>query len=714
MPLPVLAGNADTAEPMCQDSVTRSKSTPPPQSNQTTISADDSSTKGNKFILDGHVVISGQDQSLQADRITYDKSTGDAELHGNIQLRQEDLTILATEGQANTKNKTARFNKLEYELNRYSGRGSAATAELSGKQSAKLTKITYTTCKKPKVDWVIKADRVTLDQKDETAIAKNVSIIFKGLPIFYFPKFSFPIGDKRKSGFLTPGFGQSSKTGTEFDIPLYWNIAPDRDATFNLRTMSKRGAQIGLEYRQLHKNAFSTVRLEYLEDSDFNDNRYFSSAQHNGRYFDDWKLRADLNYVSDQQYFDDLRQGFNISGITQLPRLVEIRRDNQNGYLLARAHEFQSIQTPNSYQRLPQLSIDLASSNPAHQLRYNLKSDLTQFDHRNNLTTGTRLDILPSLEFDWTSNAYYVRPKVMYRYTDYQLNNPVAGQPDSISRNIPIASFESGLFFERPLAISGRSNILTLEPRLYYLYAKHDNQSSIPIFDTTLPDFQFADLFRYNRFTGPDRQSDANQLTLAISSRLIDQQKGLEWLRLSIGQILYFDDRQITLPGQTTETSNTSDFVAELEGQISDRGHFRISGLWDTDQNQVDKGNVSYQYRIDDKHHMSLGYRYQRNLIEQTDISGRWKLSPRWHAIGKWSYSLRDKENIDSLLGMEYETCCWSIQFAARHHLDTDGTGINNAFYIQLNLKGIGNIGKNIDDFLDNTKFGYISRSTVQ
>jgi len=701
-PLPAIAGNP-AINGSCQSS-TVERAPSAPIGNKTIIQADDSNTKNNTFTLNGNVKIQDQNQSLQADHINYNQASGKAELNGNIKITNKELTLTASQGQANTKKQTALFNNVEFELNRNAARGKAASAELKSNNKATFNKISYTTCKKSREDWLLKAKKITLDQNEEVGYASDVRLKFKGIPLFYFPKLSFPIGDKRKTGFLTPSFGNSTRSGSESNVPWYWNIAPDRDATLNLRYMSDRGAQLGAEYRHLHKTAASLLRLEYLNDDAFNDDRHLISVQHDRHYLGNWKARADLNRVSDQQYFNDLGDGLNLSNVTHLTRVLETRQDNLNGYFFARAHEFQAINTSNSYQRLPQLGLNLAASSHHNQIHYSLQSELTQFDHRDNVITGTRFDILPGIGYDLSHTAYYLRPKLMMRHTRYQLENTGIGQSDNITRNIPIASLDTGLFFERPLTFAGGKHTITLEPRLYYLYAKHEDQSNIPVFDTSLPDFRFADLFRHNQFTGPDRQSNANEITLAASSRLIDTKDGNEWLRLSIGQTFYFDDKRVGLPGQTLTTDSSSDFVGELEARINQQSQLRISGLWDTAQNQANRGIFSYRYYKDNKHRMGLDYRYQRNLFEQTDLKGRWKLSPKWHALARWTYSLRDNQTIDSLAGLEYETCCWSVQFAGRRHLYNTGIGMENAFYIQLNLKGLSSIGKNFDDLLNNTE----------
>jgi LPS-assembly protein len=681
--------------------------------NQTVISADDSSVHGNIFRLDGHVLITDRDKQIRADHISYDNDTGQTSLSGNISLSNEGFQVKATEGQANTRNNTAQFNNLEYQLRQFPGRGKASTVNILGKQQATLKKVTYSTCPRNRQDWVLKADNVKIDQSIETARAKNVSIWFKGIPLMYLPQFSFPTGNMRKSGFLNPSIAQSTKTGTELRIPWYWNIAPDRDATFSLQYMSDRGTKLNSEFRQLHRQGSSTFEFDTLDDSVRNDNRIRASILHSSRLTQDWKLRTDLNYVSDQQYFDDLGEGLENSNITYLARDIELQRDLSLGYGSIRLHEFQSLNVANTYQRLPQIRLDLESASHKAATRYNLEAELTRFDHRDDVTKGTRLDLSPGISYEWADTAYYIRPGFKLRHTHYQLHNTPAGQQKQLTRSTPIFSLDSGIFLERPVQLWGRSQTLTLEPRLFYLYAAYENQDSFPVFDTTAPDFRFAELFRTNRFTGPDRQADANQLTLALSSRLIDDSRNRERLRLNIGQTLYFNDRRVGLPGSITDAGNYSDFTGEVEGQFTDSSQFRISGIWDPDSSEVNKAVLAYGYRKDKRHTANLSYRYQRGLFEQTTLSSRWQIGRHWNGLVGWTYSLRDRQTNESLLGLEYDTCCWSIQIGARQYLNSSGTEKDNSVYIQLNLKGMSSLGSGIGELSEN-ELNYRTLGTVQ
>lgn len=673
------------------------------------INADDSKVQGNIFSLDGNVEIQSHDKRIRADHMSYDNSTGTVKMSGKVMLSTEIFRVDAEKGQANTRNNQAEFTHIEYRVKEFSGRGMAESLAIHDRTTATLDRLTYTTCPPGKEDWVLKADKMRIDQQEEVGRATNVSLWFKGVPLMYLPQFSFPTGDKRKSGFLNPRIGQSTKMGTELRIPWYWNIAPNRDATIGLHQMSKRGSQLYTEYRHLHSRAETNLKFDYLADESSNEVRYQTHLLHNGKFNDRWQVLANIQDVSDDEYFNDLGESLVGSNQTFLPRYINLQRNHSLGFLLIRAHEFQALNVADTYQRLPQIILDLESENA----RYKFQGELTRFNHRDNVTLGTRLDLKPGIQYEWSNDAYYIKPAAYLRHTRYQLHNTTAGQDKQLARTTPIFSLDSGLFFERPLLFDGHSQTLTLEPRVFYLYAPYDDQSNIPIFDTTLPDFRFAGLFRTNRFVGPDRQSDANQLTLALSSRLIDHGTNRERLRLSIGQTMYFSPREVTLPGNPIDFGDYSDFTGEVEGQFTENSQFRVSGLWDPDTSKINKAVIAYGYKRDEKHHYNVSYRYQRDLFEQTELSGRWRLGINWHGFAGWTYSLRDNQSIESVLGVEYESCCWSIQVGARRYLNDNGTDKDNSVYIQLNLKGMTNVGSSVESISD-TRLGYRSRSAVQ
>ncbi|HSP00631.1 MAG TPA: LPS assembly protein LptD, partial [Thioalkalivibrio sp.] len=331
---------------------------------------------------------------------------------------------------------------------------------------------------------------------------------------------------------------------------------------------------------------------------------------------------------------------------------------------------------------------------------------------RDNTLTGQRLDLMPALSLPLRRSYGFFTPRVKYRYTSYQLQDAAPGQDTRPDRGVPITSLDAGLFFERPLANGG---LQTLEPRLFYLYVPHRDQDALPVFDTGRRDFSFDQLFLDDRFTGADRVGDANQLTLALTSRRIDPMSGQERFRASVGQILYFDDRQVTLtPSETPATDNRSSLVAEAALRMAREWSARGAIQWDPHGEQTELATAQLQYRGSGRRIANLGYRLREDPLrpdrelEQIDLSAAWPLNARWNMVGRYNYSLRDERDVEVLAGLEYESCCWRASMVARRYL-TAGVEreYNSGIYFQLTLKGLAGLGTGLQELLGESIRGY-------
>jgi len=324
-----------------------------------------------------------------------------------------------------------------------------------------------------------------------------------------------------------------------------------------------------------------------------------------------------------------------------------------------------------------------------------------------------RLDVAPWVGAEWARPWGYVRPEVALRHTRWALQDAFAAGNDDPTRTLPVTSIDAGLFFERPL-LDGRLT-QTLEPRLYYLYVPYDDQENLirdrdgtdVVFDSIDPQLNFDELFQENRFTGADRFGDANQLTLALTSRWLDG--GHERARIGIGQVLYFRDRKVTLPGTARETDDTSPLVAEARAALG--GGFSVHGAmnWDPHDEQTDLGAVTIDFRPASGRLARLGYRRIRGAFEQTDVAVSWPLGDSWHAVGRWNYSLRASTTLETFAGIEYKSCCWSARMLVREFArDTETPNDRDlAVMFQIELKGLSRIGQNIGQFLTSAIPGY-------
>lgn len=681
---------------------------------QTRIRADRLWGTEDRFVLRGDVVIRRDHERMRADRVVYDKSGNRIQAQGNVVYHRPGLEIQGQSGYTQIEGERGAFDLTHYELTQYNARGNADRVERLSATLNRLANATYSTCPDERKDWELIARHVELDQGRGVGTARGVTVEAKGVPVLYTPYISFPIDDRRKSGFLLPSLGRSDETGADVSIPYYWNIAPNRDATLTARYMNKRGLQLQGEYRYLHRRSRGQLGFEYIPDDDvFGDARSLVTYEHHSR-FDAWRLNADISSVSDDRYFEELGNSLSLASLTHLERRIDARYDQEQWSALIRAQDFQAVgDIVDSYRRLPQL-VSRATI-PGGRLTYHWYAELVNFDHRDDVPTGTRLDLKPGISLEYRRPAGYLRPTLSIRHTQYALTQPDPTQPEHPDRTLPIGSLDSGLFFERQTALGRRAYTQTLEPRLFYLYVPGEEQDTIPRFDTGELDFSFAQMFRDNRFSGADRQGDANQLTVALTTRYLDQHSGREHLRASIGQIYYFRDRKVTLqPGDAPGTQDSSAVVGEVSAALW--AHNRVTaGLhYDLHDEQIDRAVLRYHYQSDNEHILNAAYRLRRDDLEQADVSVFWPLGRRWKALARWNYSLRDDRVLEAFGGLEYDTCCWAVRLVARQHVNTVDGGENRAFYVQVVLKGLGRLGEDIDTLMERGILGYRADTVVQ
>ncbi len=674
------------------------------------------STQDGEDRLEGEVRLTQGDRHLQASQVTVWRAENRFEAEGGVRYSEPGFAVAAERARLRLDERTGELEQASYELPGLHASGRAERAELRSGDVVVLKEATYTTCDPGRPDWELSAGEVKLDPATGRGEARQVKVDFKDVPIFYWPYLSFPIDDKRHTGFLVPTFGTSEATGLDLSVPYYINLAPSYDATLTPRLMSRRGLQVQGEFRYLLEGQGGQVTAEVLpHDNEFGDHRELLSYQHQGVFAPGWSTDVDLNYVSDEQYFRDLGNGINLTSTTHLDRRADLRYDSTYWSVLGRAQSFQTVDETlgpdeRPYDRMPQLLFRGALPEIAGTLRTSLRAEYTRFDHES-LVTGQRVDLEPGLSLPLAGAAWFLTPSAKYRYTGYSLDDPDGVYPDSTTRALPVLSLDGGLFFERPLAWDGGDYTQTLEPRLYYLYVPNENQDDIPVFDSAALDFSFEQLFRDNRFSGRDRVGDANQLTLALTSRVLDNADGRERLRAGLGSVFYFSDREVGLEtGAPAEDSGTSDLVGEVDYRLSDAWYARGGLQWNTDENDMRRGTLQFHYQPDNRRILNLAYRLRKDIdetLEQTDASLLWPLNPNWSVVGRWNYSIEDRRTLDAFAGFEYGSCCWALRLVARHYVNDLDEESNNALYLQLELKGLTRVGNSISNLLEHGILGY-------
>lgn len=680
--------------------------------NTVIISADEASVSRNDVsVMSGNVQIRRSDVLLETDEARYDPATDNLSAVGNVRFSQPGIEVSGKRARFEGESERGAISLTSFRLPNNGGRGSADRIAIEGKNQIVMNQVRYTTCEGDKPAWTLVAPKLVLDNEKGTGSGRNVRVEFKGIPLIYAPYISFPISDKRKSGLLTPDFGHANRSGTAVELPFYWNIAPNYDATLTPRLLLTRGLQLNTEVRYLKPRAAGKLYVEYLaKDKETDDARKYLSFQHDSSWARRWSMQADLNHVSDNTYFEDLGNNSSEASLTHLQRRVDFRYDTDNWRFLNRWQFLQTIfdsidPADRPYRRLPQFALNGARNIADSRLSFGFNGELVNFD-RNIGVTGIRLDAQPRLSWKKIGNGYYFIPSAAWRFTQYDLDNVAVGDPVRPSRSAPMLTLDTGLVFERESQISA-SAVQTLEPRIFYTYIPYRDQSQLPVFDTDLADFNLVQLFQANRFIGADRLGDANQVSVGVTTRFLDTNSGRQYLSATIGQTAFFDDRLVNLPGEGPQTSRASDLIAEMSASFSASWRADMSLQWDPSDNTATKSAARLLYTPGERKVLSLGYRFRRGLLEQSDIATAWPVGDRWRFIGRWNYSMRDSQTLDRLIGLEYERCCWGLRLATRRFITTRTGESDTTLLLQLELKGLSSVGRRTDSFLEHGILGY-------
>jgi LPS-assembly protein len=600
----------------------------------------------------------------------------------------------------------------------------AKTLFFEGPDKKRLKDARFTTCAAGVDDWYIKASDLKLNDYSESAVARNGYVEFKGVPILYSPWIGFSYNSQRKSGLLAPTYGTTTRSGFEVSLPYYWNIAPNMDATITTRVLSKRGTQLQGQLRYLEENYAGTADLQLLPgDNQTGENRYYANLKHQQNFGNG--LSAGYNYekASDNQYFSDLSTRIITTSRVLLPQQVFVNYGNANWQFNALAQKFQTLDGVSfPYERLPQMT--LIGNEYYGNTKANLYTQFVAFETNQAnplaraLPTGTRATAYPSLTHQFNRTYGYITPKIGMHMTSYTLNN----DPNNIGsqqRAVPIASIDSGLFFDRDLQIAGRDYSQTLEPRLFYVYAPNRDQSMLPLYDTSLLDLNFSSLFTENEFTGNDRINNANQVSFALTSRFIESSTGTQRLSVSLGQRYYFADQKVALDYKNPAAfrkSDSSDIIAGVSANL--KTSWKADAFWqyNTEDGRSVRQSLSTRYNPEPGKSLNLSYSNRSDLatsvfgsdINQFNLSGQWPLGNGWYGVGRVNYSIREKQVIETLAGVEYNAGCW-ITRSVIQRVSTATADANYALFFQLELGGLASIGSDPLSLIKRGVPGYVN-----
>lgn len=661
-------------------------------------------------VFSGAVEMQRGDQWLGSDRLVYWHESGQYASEGPVRYQDSGLRLTAGHLRGDQAKDRLDLRDVRYQMAKDNGNGVAEQATIDG-QMGRLRGASYSTCPPSTRQWEVTAEEIHVDQEAAMATVRNATLRLGQVPILWLPYGRFPTDDRRRSGLLMPKLGYNEENGIDLSLPIYLNLAPNYDATLLPRVLGERGLMLGGEFRYLTQRHAGELEAHWLDDDKYVDNRHYLEYQHTSRFTRHWSARAHLRDVSDVDYFQDFGESSVRTATTLLESNAGLYGRGLGWSASLRADRWQ-IASPlldpgtEPYRRLPRAQLDWQRP-LLSWLQSGIAAEAVRFQH-DERSGGNRFDLRPWLRGSFGGSWWFANPEIAWRYTGYSLDEAVPGGFDrSPSRELPIASFDAGLVFERSLEWGGQPLLQTLEPRLYYLNVPYRDHAAIPLFDTRELSFGWPGLFRDNSFAGADRQSDANQATVALSTRIFGANDGRERLSASLGRIVYFDAPRVGLDGELTDEQDGSAWVGELNLAFADNWDLGLHQQWDSDQHNTLLSAARVQWRYRPGGLVNFAYRYRDELLEQTDLSFIVPINPQWRLVGRWNHSLRDRRSLESMAGVEWKSCCVALRVMARRYIRNADAEQNLGLYVELELNGVGNFGRDTGQLLDNAILGY-------
>mgnify|MGYP001161348351 FL=1 len=732
----------------------------------------------------GDVEIQQGSRRIHSEFASMDAATEIATLHGPVAIRETDLLLHGSEASGNLFAGTGVIDGATFPLHQSRMQGRATRIYKKANNELLIEDGDFTRCNPGKNTWSMRGKNIRLLTEEGYGVARDVTIRIKKVPVAYFPYFRFPINDERQSGFLMPSIGQDSDGGTELDIPYYFNLAPQYDATYRFRSMWKRGLIHEAEYRHLTKNTNNLIDGAIILRDDIYDerteldlrsgavtpgiekeDRWLINVKHDGGRESRWKSSIRYSAVSDNDYLSDIGGSVGSASSHQtthvsdrhiknrttpaLDRVGSISYHSRKWQSKLQVQGFQSLDdfSQEQYEKLPELS---ASYRDRYKfLTLNAKFRYTHFDRdTDNLKgsraiTGQRAVVDATLATPFRRPWGFIIPSANLIHRKYNLSDTPLAVRDSPALTTPSLSLDSGLIFDRFFSWGAREFQQTLEPRLFYLYTDFNQQDDLPDFDASVSTPSYAWMFRRNRFSGYDRIADANQLSVGLSTSLLFADTGAEFLKASIGQIRYFDNRKVIFnprPGDDLSTSFSALFT-ELRLTLGADLTMNSSFEWEPRNGRSNRGKFSLKYHPDDHKIINLSYGYASSEVqsisrfqqqEESDLSFIWRIAGKWSAIGRWNFGWDDDQTIESLFGVEYNDCCWKFRVAFRRYLEdprlitvtvddpsspagqSQSTRLDHradsGIFLEFQLKGLAELGGRLDRLLEDSIPGYRAR----
>lgn len=687
-------------------------------------------TKDKLAKFSGGVTLFNKSYAVIADEISVNRATSTMSAQGDIHFQTPSIDVFAGQLSANELAQTTQLTHSSYQLANNPGHGSAASIIVGKDGTLSLVDSSFTTCYGETPDWILQASEINISMEENHGEAINARFKLFDIPVLYIPYFSFPVNNTRKSGFLYPKIGESGNSGLSIELPYYWNIAENMDATITPRYMSKRGTQLLTEFRYLSGLQNGSINIEYLnKDNQIKSNddpRYLARFQHIGNFADNYRAYIDYTTISDDNYLVDINSDQYNANDAYLYQIGELAYFGDTWQAKVLMHDFEVLGNHKaSYKTLPQIELTSNNELPFLNAQFDLYSEITRFKSGDiSLPEADRYHVEAGVTIPFATPAWFLNSEVRLLQTSYRQSRIEGYQQleKDVSRTLPKVRFHGGINFDRSVSLFNKAYTQTLEPQLQYLYIPNKDQSNIAVYDTTTLQDDYNGLFRDRRFSGIDRIAQANQYSWGVTSRILDD-ANKELFHLSLGRIVYLNNSNLFADVDRSSSAEKSALASEIFLQINRKWQFSSDIQYDTVNKTTSKSQSTLDYYLNKNQTIQLNHRYSRNVsgtsLEQVSLLTNFVINKDWQFVGRITQDLRNERSIESYAGFQYESCCWGIRLAFHRNINSNLDELNfinedrdefdSGFMVEFVFKGLGGrkTTLNTDEMFNNSIFGY-------
>ena len=670
------------------------------------------------FAISGNFIIS-QDFSYSSGKASTDSDSESLVFEDNVEVQYEKLIIKADRATIYKESKKLISENITFRVKDQLIWGEAQKV-IASKNNTQFEEAKFSLCPCLEKIWWIEAEKVNLDTKNENIDFENAKLIVKNIPIFYFPKGSFPSSGGRRSGFLLPEISFSNKSGSDVSIPYYLNLAENYDVTFEPRLISKRGNGLSSEFRYLNDGFGGFMKASFLSD----DKKYYDqyhqgsfrwsfNAFHNAELFSKTFLKINYSNVSDDLFLRDFGGGFNgESESLFIPQTIKVSNFGKNHQLNIEINSFKIINPIglNQFQEIPE--IDFNWFKKISDFQYDLDFKLQSFRKGGSFLDNSKqklekITLSPQIKFDkYFSNLYY-QIKLNYIYDVFYLDET------EIYRATPnLETSISTKFYKKD-----KSRIQVLSPFISFIYSKEKDQSNLPFINSGI----FSDSINFSKkiISGDGFIPMRNDFLVGTDFNISMNNGGSHVFKLS--KLIGMEKRSLNIPetnyilpepyqAKWTYRNRNKLFVSAGFNKDSDKNYDSFSLKFSKDYLNLNKLSLDYIW-IKDINSYFLNKEQQRK-INYLEIKEQFLINKRASFQSKINYDLENSNLMNIVVGVEYENPGLKLGLALIRSKGLDWLKVVNenkfdeynqeSFRIYFELKGLGSLGRPLENYTNN------------